>query len=186
MLWQLIRIVKHMEFARPLVLVLLLPFLVFLDARIPNMKFSWAWIYSAVAGNIEYKLRVADDWQLLCNWIKEHTPEDTVFITPPYKEDFRLRAERAIVVDFKSFAFQEKDAQEWRERLFNLTSHIAYQKRGNRYQEMRLGYTSLSEQAFMELAKKYRADFVVMEKPNHLEFPTVYENSSYILYRVSP
>ena len=55
----------------------------------------------------------------LARWAREHTPGDAVFLAPPDFGSFRLLAERALVVDFKSFPFQNSAMREWQQRLFD-------------------------------------------------------------------
>src|SRR2546430_5574888 len=117
-------------------------------------------------------------------WIRQHTPRDAIFITPPYLEGFRLRAERAIVVDFKSTAYLETDVREWRDRLLDLTSHVVYTRKQDPYPAMRVGYQSLTPDAIGRVAAKYSATFVVAERPTHFDMPLLYENASYALYEI--
>jgi hypothetical protein len=61
----------------------------------------------------------ADDAKYLaaCDWIRTHTPTDAVFLVPPGEQEFRLRAERAIVVNYKCVPQVSTEVDEWRSRL---------------------------------------------------------------------
>ena len=59
----------------------------------------------------------------LYEWIQGNTPNDAIFIIPPTMEDFRLRANRAIVVDWKAFPFKDSAIIEWRDRIFDVTNN---------------------------------------------------------------
>jgi hypothetical protein len=151
-----------------------------------NMNaFDWRSVTTSLTSGIDIRLHETSDWQRLCRWIRENTPVEAVFIAPPYMEDFRLRAERAIVVDFKSFAFRENDALEWKTRLADLTNGIPYQPGADRYDEMRAGYRSLTASQVRHLSRKYGAEFVVIEKSSRVRLPIVYENNSYVLARTT-
>ena len=56
-------------------------------------------------------------YSLACDWIREHTPIDAVFVVAPSEQEFRLRAQRAIVVNFKCVPQLSGELEEWRDRL---------------------------------------------------------------------
>jgi len=117
-------------------------------------------------------------------WIRLNTPEDAVFIIPPYIEDFRLGANRAIIVDFKAFTFKDQSIIEWRSRIADVTNNIKFKFRGNRIEELREGFESLNESDFIRISKKYHAQYLFIEKPKKLNFKELYENDKYIVYIV--
>jgi hypothetical protein len=57
------------------------------------------------------------DYLAACDWIRANTPADAVFLVPPDEEAFRLRAQRAIVVNFKCVPQLSGELGEWRDRL---------------------------------------------------------------------
>lgn len=117
-------------------------------------------------------------------WVRLNSPEDAVFITPPYIEDFRLGANRAIVVDFKAFTFKDQSIIEWRSRIADVTNNIEFKFRGNRGEELRNGFESLNESDFIRISKKYHAQYLFIEKTKKLNFKELYENDEYIVYIV--
>lgn len=117
-------------------------------------------------------------------WIRLNTPKDAVFITPPYIEDFRLGADRAIVVDFKAFLFGDQSIIEWGSRIADVTNNIEFKFRGDRSEELRRGFVSLNESDFIRISKKYHAQYLFIEKPKRLNFKVLYENDKYIIYIV--
>ncbi len=50
-------------------------------------------------------------------WAREKTGKNAIFIIPPDMEFFRIRARRAIVVDWKTSLFLPADLNEWYQRL---------------------------------------------------------------------
>jgi hypothetical protein len=62
---------------------------------------------------------VHDDppYDAVCDWARQNTPADAVFLVPPQEEDFRLRARRAIVINFKGVPQLSGEFPEWRDRL---------------------------------------------------------------------
>jgi hypothetical protein len=109
---------------------------------------------------------VRDDpklWQA-CDWVREHTDRDDVFIVPPQEQDFRWRAQRAIVVNFK--AVPNSDLVEWRKRLQELLDapdlNAMYSPSGlTTFDLMERRYLSLPPIHFFRLADKYGARYVL-------------------------
>jgi len=62
----------------------------------------------ARAGLLGLRLALNDDedrdYLAVCDYVREHTPLDAVFVVPPNEQLFRYRAQRAIVVNFKECA----------------------------------------------------------------------------------
>ena len=52
-----------------------------------------------------------------CDWIRTNTPADAVFIVPPDEQEFRLRARRAIVVNYKCVPQLSGELPAWRDRM---------------------------------------------------------------------
>lgn len=138
---------------------------------------------STVSERLQWRLSIRTPWDSLCAWVHAETPEDALFITPPYQDDFRVRAERAIVFDFKPFTYTASGAQEWRRRLDELTGGLRFELKGDRYEEMRRGYRTLATVQVHALQERYGAEFIVRETSQPLELPAVYANSGYVVYR---
>jgi hypothetical protein len=122
----------------------------------------------------------------LGTWARANTPPDAVFIVPPYTDSFRLVAERAIVVDFKTFAAQGLDVLEWRHRLDDLSGGRSLTLGAAYYTQLHEAFTQLSAEQFVSLCKKYKARYVVVERSQTplLGFTEVYENDQYFLYQL--
>lgn len=119
-------------------------------------------------------------------WASQHTEKNAVFITPPYLDGFRLKASRAIVVDFKAFPFSDQAMIEWRDRIYDIAGSNDLSLGNNWYAELRNHYLKLHDQDFKLLADKYHAQYVVVEDQQPLGFPLIYSNSDYLVYKVIP
>jgi hypothetical protein len=52
-----------------------------------------------------------------CESIRRHTPADAVFLVPPGEQEFRLLAQRAIVVNYKAVPQLSMEMDQWQKRL---------------------------------------------------------------------
>jgi len=182
--WWTVQLARHERYERALALGVAVLAVGLLGARLLPRPFTWQRLQAAARGRIQVRVQATDDWGRFCEWIRRHTDQDVVFLTPPYADGFRLRTERAAVIEFKAFAYSEPDTREWRDRLFDITDHVAFAPGANVVEEMRRGYAALTTTAVQAIAVKYGARFVVREQSQELALPVVYESDSYVLYCV--
>ncbi|HAH45593.1 MAG TPA: hypothetical protein DCM07_12200 [Planctomycetaceae bacterium] len=57
------------------------------------------------------------DWIDACEWIQEHTPEESLFLTPAHETDFKWYAQRPEYVTFKDCPQDASGIVEWNRRL---------------------------------------------------------------------
>ena len=129
------------------------------------------------------------DLDEMAAWCRDNTPADAVFVIPPgskdYEvQDFRLKARRAIVADFKAITFTRSGLRQWRERIRDLTNNVEFTLHGDRKKELSEGYASLKAEEVRRLARKYGASYILVEKPAELPFPLAHETDSFRLYQV--
>ncbi|PIN89502.1 hypothetical protein COU57_05900 [Candidatus Pacearchaeota archaeon CG10_big_fil_rev_8_21_14_0_10_32_14] len=117
------------------------------------------------------------------HFVKYNTPKNSIFIVPPRMESFRIGAQRAIVVDLKSFPFNEKDMVEWAQRMEDIT-HVN-KSDPKFYSKVEDGYNSLTEEEIVALGQKYDADYIIFQKPKSLDLKVIYENEKYTSYSIS-
>ena len=84
------------------------------DARLPqaesmSLVFDWE--------SQERRSAVYDDWQRVCEWIRETTPERTVWLTPRHQQTFKWMAHRAEFVNWKDVPQDAPTLIEWQKRL---------------------------------------------------------------------
>jgi hypothetical protein len=128
-------------------------------------------------------------------WARDHTPADAVFITPPqlwwfYDPEWRVLSERSTVVtlsELLEIAFDPSYAPRWRERFAVLAPGVEGQLRGDALENNRLtaeAFYRLSSDDLLRAGQRYGASYLVMEKPNTRDFPVVYENEGFVVYRL--
>jgi len=125
-------------------------------------------------------------------WAFSETSSDAVFLTPPSEigSAFRIRARRAIVVDFKAGGLDE-----WYRRIrmvSNLPLTDSYPKLSIEYfqrgRELDRGFAQLSEEKVRELSHEFGAQFLLRD----LNVPgtdlggleRVYSNKRFVVYRI--
>ncbi len=113
-------------------------------------------------------------------YIRNQTPADAVLLVPPYIDSFRLRANRAIVADFKAFPFEQRAAREWDERMRALTADRPY------LEELREGWLSLSAETLAEIACRYGASYVVLERDRVLNAPALFIGRTFAVHAAPP
>lgn len=114
----------------------------------------------------------------IADYARENTPEDAVFLTPPSFGRFRLVAQRAIVVDFKAFPFQDWAMVEWEERLLDCYGKV--DSTGSRArQEMDELYRNITKERIVSVAGKYGVSYAVLYKDTPSQFPVMFENDTY-------
>ncbi len=183
--WWSFQLARQTQYAPALALGVVALATGLLGARLLPRPLTWHDVPAAAHSRIEVRRYARDDWELLCEWIRRHTPLDAVFLTPPDIEGFRFRAERASVLEFKAFAFEEPHTLEWRDRLFDVTNHFAFARDGDRFEEIHRAYASLSTDQVRVLCQKYGARFVIRERGDTLSLPIRFENAQYALYEFS-
>jgi hypothetical protein len=94
-------------------------------------------------------------------WARAHTAPESLFLAPPLWGQFRLLAERALVVDFKAVPNGEADLLAWQQRLFDCYGQpiaTGFAAAG----EMDANYRHLSAQHLSQLAERYGLDYAIL------------------------
>lgn len=128
-------------------------------------------------------------------WAKNNTPKDSVFIVPPYlwwfyNTEWRVVSERSIVAslsDLLEIAFLPSYTKYWLPRFESVAPNTINKFEGNVFDNIKSvskSYNSLSETDILNISEKYNASFFVTEKNNFYNFPKVYENNKYTIYKL--
>lgn len=112
-------------------------------------------------------------------WIRQSTPKDAIFLTPPLLERFRLFTERAIVVDWKASAIVPGELVEWYQRLEAVSGHPGFRH----IDELSSGYTAMDRKRLEALRAAYGVDYVVVARGREAALvpglKPVYENGQF-------
>lgn len=106
--------------------------------------------------------------QLLSNAIVEQTPPDSIIVVPPWLSGIRTSAERAIVVNTKSFPVYGPEMVQWSERIRDISgidprdAKQYLQQGANIWQLYSYGYASRSMQDLVTAAHKYKATYILV------------------------
>jgi hypothetical protein len=122
------------------------------------------------------------DWLAMCDWIRDETPSDAIFLTPQAQQTFKWDAQRAEVLSIKDIPQDARGVVQWRQRRSEI-----YSPPVNLY-----GLAALSDAEIVRLANKYGASYVILEVgryPRLPNLPRVYPppgswNETFSVYRI--
>jgi hypothetical protein len=101
-----------------------------------------------------------------CDWIRENTPIDAIFLVPPSEQEFRLRARRAIVVNFKAVPQLSGELREWRDRMQAVLDMENLTRLPRPFaatlNAIRERYDSLAPQTLERAARRYNARYILV------------------------
>ena len=159
--------------------------------------FPYAWIMEyrllnrSLSNSLEYHLD--SDWKDTQIWAKHNTPMDAVFVVPTYMRGFRVFSERPLFfdwIDAGAMHWRAGFGDEWAKRLgllgYSMDMIIDYRWFYHYTNErtVRLMYAKFDENFFRALNKRYGVTYVVREKPFGLDLKPVYENRSFVVYKI--
>jgi len=126
-------------------------------------------------------------------WAKNNTPQNALFITPPakwwmYDVEWRVVSERSTVSTLSELlegAFDPGYIQYWKPRFEDIAPGALSQFKGNYLENLKISndaYYKNTTERFLFLAKKYNAQYLVVEKKHLYSLPLVYTNNEYSIY----
>jgi heme/copper-type cytochrome/quinol oxidase subunit 4 len=119
----------------------------------------------------------------VARFARANTPPSSVFLTPPDWGQFRLLAERAIVVDFKAFPFQDAAMLEWRQRLldcYGRTKATGF----SAIPEMTINYKHITDDAIITLQAKYGFAYAVLYAETKTSLPVLFTTDNFKVVEV--
>ena len=128
-------------------------------------------------------------------WAHDHTPKDTVFITPPhqwwfYDPEWRVYSERSTVAlwsDLLEIAIVPDYTDTWKERFETIAPGALARFRGDIFESREItaqAFYSLPADDLLRAARRYGASYLVVERPHTYDFPVAYENAQFVIYRL--
>jgi hypothetical protein len=104
----------------------------------------------------------------LYEWVRENTPENSMFIVPEGVESMRIRGRRAVVVDRESASSIPSDLEKWYQRVLDvngfpkstLPSEVTSQL-------LTKGYLHLDTKRAKLLQERYGADYIIILAEEH-------------------
>jgi hypothetical protein len=127
--------------------------------------------------------RKMTDLEAAEEWIKEHTPKDSVFITPPWEFSFALKAQRAEFVSFKWIPVNYH-ILEWKRRMELLNRGNFNSVGWGILRELMKHYPQLTREELRSIKGEYRADYFLTSSKKRLHLETIYENNTFRLYKL--
>ncbi|HKO47122.1 MAG TPA: DUF6798 domain-containing protein [Polyangiaceae bacterium] len=117
----------------------------------------------------------------LYRWLREKSPKDAIYLTPPDLDGARFLGQRAIVVDWKAVPLIPTELLGWYERLCDVTGR---EVKGS---GDLAGYGSLDPERLALIVRKYHAQYLVLRRGAENRFPdlpVVYRNSGYSVLKI--
>ena len=133
-------------------------------------------------------------WQDMCIWIRQHTPQEALVISPPVEfANFSWLSERATIAKYKLLPQNEAGVLSWYKRLNDLSGGTnpwqlepGEQPGKNTFKEaLTEGYEQLGTDQVKHLMHQYQANYFVTRLGHQLDLPIAYQNAEHILYTVS-
>jgi hypothetical protein len=119
-------------------------------------------------------------WKAACKWIAENTSAHSLFLTPRLNHSFKWRTGRPEVVNRKDIPQDARGILEWNRRI----KDIFYYDGPGTVDGPADSVGQLGAERVRELAKKYKADFVLSDRSQLLDLPRAYWNEEYVVYRI--
>jgi hypothetical protein len=117
------------------------------------------------SGIIRWTQQDDRDYLEICDWARDHTPIDSILLTPPDETEMRLRGRRAIVVNYKCVPQLSSELPQWRDRLQDVLAlqNLMRLPKGfnSTLAAIREQYDSLTGEHLTQIAKKYDARYLV-------------------------
>lgn len=119
----------------------------------------------------------------IASYARDQTSDSAIFLTPPVFGYFRFTAERAIVVDFVGFPYQDQAMLEWQQRLFDCYGEP--ETGGwSAAAEFDENYRHIDDDRIFALQSKYEISYAILYQETDTSLPILYENPSYKLVKI--
>jgi hypothetical protein len=147
-----------------------------------------AWRHQGIGFQAMAPLADSPAYLQVCEFARQHTPVDAVFLVPPDEESFRLVARRAIVINFKGVPQFDGELAEWRDRLCGVLHLPTLQNLPHRFdaalRAIGQRYAVLPDSILVQTARSFGARYIVVPHPLHSAVAgrLIFENQQFYLY----
>jgi hypothetical protein len=121
-----------------------------------------------------YKVAQFADWQQACDWIRNNTPQDALFLTPRESFAFKWFAERAEFVCYKDCPQDAAGILTWNERLWMLNDWTSKSSADLQY----------GDDDLRVLRERTGCDFIITRILGPFETPPVWQGAVWSIYAV--
>ena len=119
----------------------------------------------------------------IASFAKTNTPADAVFYTPPRMGEFRYLAERAIVVDFAAYPFQDLSMREWYRRIadcYGVSPLLGFDS----LTQLNLTVYHITDEELKSLSDKYGFKYAVVYDSTKTNYPIIFRTQSLKLIQI--
>jgi hypothetical protein len=128
-----------------------------------------------------YAARHAYGWREACEWAREHTSPDSLFMVPRRAYDFRWHAERPVFFTWKDVPQDAESLIQWWQRY-----QEAYYGAIDQFGEVGPYFSpqDLGAERLRSIAEKHKIDYLLTSEYPPLPLPVAYENPWYKIYKL--
>jgi hypothetical protein len=120
-----------------------------------------------------------DDAQKSFRWVAKNTPNGSIVISPPWREESLYLSQRAQIANLHCIQYDRMKG--WLERMESMVgSEWESSSIRNQVAAMKRYYDSLDENQIANIAARYRADYLISETA--YVFPILFDTGSYKVY----
>ncbi len=119
----------------------------------------------------------------VASFAKANTPADAVFYTPPRMGEFRYQAQRAIVVDFAAYPFQDLSMREWYRRIadcYGVSPLLGFDS----LEQLNLTVYHITDEELKTLSDKYGFKYAVVYDSTMTNYPILFRTQSLKLIQI--
>lgn len=153
---------------------------------------SLLYYFPATRQGVKYSFEISryteqnSEWVKACLWLRENSPNDALFLTPPGNEGFTYLSNRSNIGEFKINPDGAQYLAQWYERLRDLAGgELPNEKGFANIPLLNRGYASLNQEQLTLLGNKYRAQYAVLPKSSQVNLEIVFENNAYQIVKLA-
>ena len=127
--------------------------------------------------------QIPSDKQKIAAFIANNSPNTARFLCPPNFSELRLTAKRSIIIDFKTFPFEDRALKRWHTDIMDIygyTDKLGFEAVRWAFEP---NYLYSTETQLNEKARRYGADYIILNTETATLQPILYQDSLYKLIK---